>query len=173
MADNASVYGVVVAGIAVVVSAIAQYFTLRFSRQNTVTALRVNAVEASLTTLRSTLAEYLPILYSMKVEEANRLSRGPPMDGDKVDKLSGEEAKLFAVIQMSLDPTKDSHRQLLRDLEEMRRMIGVDGRWPDQTRGIITRVGEITKVERMEALGLGSDKRHFRFFNAIGRQAKN
>lgn len=172
---NAPTYAVIVAGLAVVVSGIMQYFTLKMSRQNVVTGLRVGAVESAVVTLRNTISEYIPVSYKMKLHEMEKRTEGPGLPAADIDKLSADEAKMFGMICMSLDPKKPSHTRLLAAITHLRDQdIFQGGDWSEKRDRIFERMRDLSYSEREETLGGDTlNVVNFSLLNSVANQTKN
>jgi len=150
MKDTA-VFSVVVAALAVIIGAVMQYFTLKLTRRNTVSGLRVGVVESSLSSLRNVLSEYLPLLYQVDLKFRDFKIRGTPLS-EEYYKLVLQEEKLRVLIQLCLDQNEETHQLLLTAIEDLRGES--DELWLPRRDKVILRANAVIAHDRSQALGV-------------------
>jgi hypothetical protein len=149
-AMEAPFLSVLVAALAIIVSAAMQYFTLNLTRMNTVSGLRVGVVEGTLTSLRNTLSEYLPISYEIDTSFKHfKLGLGP-LD-EEHEKWALQEEKLCVLIELSVDSRFETNRRFVEALKKLRDG-GSSDPWLVRRDHLIASANELIADERRRAL---------------------
>jgi hypothetical protein len=108
---------VIVAAAAVATSAVFQFLAIRISRRNVVSQLRANAVEAQITDLRDTLAEYMSLTYYQDVEVRSVSLNLQKEYTARFYERADREDLLFNKLRLQLDRDSKDHRRLLEAVE--------------------------------------------------------
>jgi hypothetical protein len=127
---SAAYVSAIVAGVAVVVSGILQYLTLRRAKENAADILsatertaRMTALSSATTLweqgLREDLAEFATLTYEVETAYKWAMDRKLPWPGDEVENVAAVET-IFNRILLRLDRDVSSERGLIDALEEMR-----------------------------------------------------
>jgi hypothetical protein len=110
---------VVVAASAVIVGAIMQYMTLRTTRRNTLSSLHVGVIESTISELKSALAKWLTLTYSMDAAYQGKKYNNRDFPPGHVE-LALREDELYNLIRLQLDSNEPVHQQLLEAIIELR-----------------------------------------------------
>jgi hypothetical protein len=123
-------FSVVVAALAVVVSAITQARTIRMTRVTSAATILGGATQAANTDLRKTLSEYLHLSY--KIDTAWRHHRvvEDVWPGQSWDNLQRED-ELYTTIRLHLDASHAEDAAFLTKLEKLRDLDS-DDTWLDR-----------------------------------------
>src|SRR5262245_15510915 len=91
---NVQLWSVIVAALAVSVSAVMQYLTIRMTRKNTVSGLEAATIDATVAALRRALAQHLTLTYKIETNYQSHRLRDKPLPADH-DEVAGKEDRLF------------------------------------------------------------------------------
>lgn len=127
---SAAFISATVAGIAVVVSAVLQYLTLRRNRENTLLALKEARETARMSTLASLteqwehgligdLAEFVTMTYAIESGFREAMAKTLPWPGDELETVHQAEV-LFARIMLRLDTSVLPERLLSESLNDLK-----------------------------------------------------
>ena len=141
---------VLVAALAVIVSAVMQFLTLRGSRQNEVSTLRAGASAARLEALRTSLAEYMNLTYHMDLEWGQFQVMEKPLSAQYYE-WADREDQLYNLIRLYLDEDDPDHRALLESVHYLRD-YNPDDSWIDRRDRLVKTARAVFAAEEREAL---------------------
>jgi hypothetical protein len=139
--------GVIVAAIAVLISAISQIVTIRFARFSLTSTIRANLFESETTKLREALGEYLPLTYF--IDQGWRryiLDETAGWPGNLYDEVAREDV-LFTKIRLMLDVRSGTGARILKLLEDLRD-VRSDTLWIERRDAVIAGVIEELETTR-------------------------
>jgi hypothetical protein len=118
---STATFSVLVAALAVVVSAVSQAATIRNTRKNAASALIASYLKDEASQLRIALAEYLHLSYDLDQGwsdyRAGRLSAWP---GERYWDQAQREDQLYGTIRLYLDSARDEDLRFLEVFEKLR-----------------------------------------------------
>jgi hypothetical protein len=121
-------------------------------RNTTAATLRTALYKTQSDDLREALAEYMTLEYKVHEGYSDAMREGLAWPGDMYDDVD-RESVLFSSIRLLLDNDRDTHRQLLKDLEKMRR-IKSDELWIDLRDQVINSATKAFSADSSEILSL-------------------
>jgi hypothetical protein len=148
---NTSLISIIVAALAVIVSAIMQYLTLKTTRRNTLTELRVGAMESAISELKSALAEHLTLISTLDADFKDYKYSNQPFTPEHWD-LATKEDKLYNLIRLQLTPNNPFHQDLLEALDELRN-VQSEVNWSKRRDEVIARATDAFSNDRKKVFG--------------------
>lgn len=91
----------------------------QLQRVTTSATLRASLYQGESESLRAALAEHLNLTYSIDAGYRHAMNRGLPWPGEMMEIVDRED-RLFNLIRLLLDDGRESHRQLLAQLDDLR-----------------------------------------------------
>lgn len=146
------IFSVIVAALAVVVSAVMQHMTLKTTRQNTLSGLRVGVTESAIDGLKTALAKHITLTYSMDSNYKGFKYNGRPLPPDHYDEAIKED-RLFNLIRLNLNPDEPTHMLLLESINELRNGDSQE-LWTTRRDQVIARATAAFARDRQKTLGL-------------------
>lgn len=115
-----SALAVIVSAIAVILGTITQNRTIAMARRNTLTTANTARLKDWIEGLQKTLAEFMNVSYNLGFFYGIAMRKNTPWPGDEHWDLVQNEDMLHSNLQLRLDPAKESHNALLKQLAELR-----------------------------------------------------